>query len=260
MYIQLVHGLRGIAKMAEEKPEVRDRQPFKAVYEKDMAWLGKVAADYAKGDPSGFLTVAGGIAEAFADITAEQFEADAREFLTNAKHDRFKLPYIQLTYKPMVELIQYLKDNDFDVWITSAGGRDFIRTVGEEIYGISRAKTIGTSITFEYAEDKNGIPQIVRNRDIEQPFADGAGKPPHIHRATGRRPIFAAGNSNGDIQMLKYAKGHEGLSLALLLHHDDAGREYAYDGGTEKALQLASSAGWVVVSMKNDWNRVFSFE
>jgi len=257
MYIQLVHALRGIGKMAAAKPEVRDRQPFKAVYEKDMAWLGKVASDYAKGDPTGFFTIISGFAEVFADIPAEEFEADAKEFLTNAQHDLFKIPYKQLTYKPMVELIKYLQDNGFDVWITSGGGRDFMRAVSEEIYGISRSKTIGSSITFKYAEDKNGVAQIVRNKEIEQPIDDGPGKPPHIHRATGRRPIFAAGNSDGDIHMLKYAKGHECLSFALLVHHDDPKREYAYDSGTEKALQLAPGAGWVVVSMKNDWKKIF---
>ncbi len=257
MYIQLVHGLRGIGKMAAAKPEVRDRQPFKAVYEKDTVWLGKVATDYLKGDPSGFFTVVSGIGEAFADISASDFEADAKDFLTNVQHDRFKVPYKQLTYKPMVQLIKYLQNNEFDVWITSGGGRDFMRAVSEEIYGISRSKTIGSSITFKYVEDKNGVGQIVRNKEIEQPIDDGPGKPPHIHRATGRRPVFAAGNSDGDIYMLKYAKGHEGLSFALLVHHDDAAREYAYDSGTEKALQLAPSAGWVVVSMKNDWKRIF---
>ncbi len=127
MYIQLVHGLRAIGKTAAEKPEVRTRQPFKAVYEKDMAWLGKVAEDYAKGDPTGLFTLASGLTEACADITVDEFEADAQQFLTSAQHDCFKVPYKQLTYKPMVELIKYLQDNMFDVWITSGGGRDFMR-------------------------------------------------------------------------------------------------------------------------------------
>jgi hypothetical protein len=135
-----------------------------------------------------------------------------------------------------------------------------MRAVSEEIYGIPRSKTIGSSTTFRYVEDKNGISQILRNKDLEHPIADGPGKPPHIHRATGRRPIFAAGNSNGDIQMLKYTKGNQRLSLALLVHHDDAEREYAYDQGAEKALQVASKAGWTVVSMKNDWKRIFAFQ
>lgn len=257
MYIQLQHGLRAIGKMAAEQPDVRDRQPFRAVHENDMVWLGKVAADFAKGDPSGFFTLAAGIAEACAGTTTEAFEADAREFLSNAQDARFKMPYKQLVYKPMVELVRYLQDNGFQVYLTSAGGRDFMRAVSEEIYGIPRSMTIGSSVATQYADDEQGVAQVMRTKQIEQPVADGPGKPPHIHRAIGRRPIMAAGNSDGDIHMLKYAKGRTGLSLALLVHHDDVDREYAYDGGTEKALQLAPHEGWIVVSMKKDWKTVF---
>ena len=257
MYIQLSHGLRGIGRMAAAKPEVRDRQPFKAVYEKDMGWLGQVAADYAKGDPRGFITVVGGMAEVFEGITVAAFEADALEFLNDAQDARFKVPYKQLTYKPMVELVHYLQEHGFAAWLTSAGGRDFMRAVCEEIYNISRSMTIGTSVAYKYAEDDKGVAQLMRTNEIEQPIDDGPGKPPHIARAIARRPIMAAGNSDGDIQMLMYAQGHEGATLELLVHHDDAAREYEYDAGAEKALQLASSHGWLVVSMKNDWKTVF---
>jgi phosphoglycolate phosphatase-like HAD superfamily hydrolase len=257
IYIQLQHGLRAIGKAAAEKPELRDRQPFKAVYEKDMAWLGKAAADYEKGDTSGLFTLVMGLAEVLEGITVEEFEADVLDFLSNAQDTRFKTPYKQLTYKPMVELVHFLQDNGFQVYITSGGGRDFMRAVCEEIYNIPRAMTIGSSVTFTYSEDAQGVSQIVRTKEIEQPIDDGSGKPPHIHRAIGRRPIMAAGNSDGDIHMLKYAKGRDRLSLALLVHHDDAECEYAYDNGTEKALQLATKEGWVVVSMKSDWKTVF---
>ena len=138
LYIQLQHGLHAVGKMAAEKPEVRDRQPFKAVAEKDMAWLGQVAADYAKGDPRGFFTLVAGIAEACAGITVEAFEADASQFLSNAQDARFKVAYKQLIYKPMVELVHYLQDNGFQVYLTSAGGRDFMRVVSDEIYDIPR--------------------------------------------------------------------------------------------------------------------------
>ena len=158
----------------------------------------------------------------------------------------------------MVELVHYLQDNGFQAYITSGGGRDFMRAVCEEIYNIPRSMVIGSSVTFEYSEDAQGVAQVVRTRDLEQPIADGPGKPPHIHRAIGRRPVMAAGNSDGDIHMLKYAVGHKGPTLGLLVHHDDAEREYAYDGGAEKALQLAAKEGWVVVSMKNDWTTVFA--
>jgi phosphoglycolate phosphatase-like HAD superfamily hydrolase len=253
LYIQLQHGLRAIGKAAAEKPELRDRQPFKAVYENDLAWLGKAAADYAKGDPSGVLTLVAGLAEVLQGITVEAFEADALDFLSNAQDAHFKQPYKQLTYKPMVELVHYLQANGFQVYITSGGGRDFMRAICEEVYGIPRAMTIGSSVTFKYSEDDQGAVQVLRTKEIEQPIDDGPGKPLHIHRAIGRKPIMAAGNSDGDIHMLKYA----GSGLRLLVHHDDAEREYAYDGGSEKALQLAAQDGWLVVSMKHDWKTVF---
>ena len=257
MYIQLQHGLRAIGKLAAEKPEVRDRQPFKAVYEQDMAWLGQVAADYAKGDPRGVFTLVAGIAEAYEGTTVEAFEADALEFLSNAQDARFKKPYKELIYEPMVELVHYLQDHGFQVHLASGGGRDFMRAVSEEIYGIPPSLVIGSSVATQYAEDAQGVAQLMRTKDIEQPVDDGPGKPPHIHRAIGRRPIFAAGNSDGDIHMLKYAQGHAGPSLQVLVHHDDAGREYAYDDGAEKALKLAAQEGWIVVSMKDDWKTVF---
>lgn len=257
LYIQLQHGLQAIGKAAAEKPELRARQPFKAVYEKDMAWLGKAAADYAKGDPSGVFILVSGLTEVLEGVTVESFMTEVQEFLSNAQDPRFKKAYKQLTYKPMVELVHYLQENGFQVFITSGGGRDFIRAVSEEIYNIPRSMVIGSTVNFKYAEDAQGAPQVMRTKEIEQPIDDGPGKPPHIHRAIGRRPVMAAGNSDGDIHMLKYARGHKAPSLALLVHHDDAEREYAYDGGSEKALQLAAQDGWVVVSMKNDWKTVF---
>jgi phosphoglycolate phosphatase-like HAD superfamily hydrolase len=257
LYIQLQHGLHSIGKLAAEKPEVRDRQPFKAVYEKDMAWLGKVAADYAKGDPSGVLTCLSGYVEAFDGVSVEAFEADAQEFINSVQDTRFKKPYKLLTYQPMIELIHTLQENGFQVYITSGGGRDFMRAVCEEIYGIPRYMTIGSSVTFQYREDAQGVAQVIRTKELEQPIDDGPGKPLHIHRTIGRRPIMAAGNSNGDIHMLKYAVGHKGLTLGLLVHHDDPEREYAYDEGAEKALQMASKEGWIIVSMKNDWKTIF---
>jgi phosphoglycolate phosphatase-like HAD superfamily hydrolase len=257
LYIQGQHALHAIGRLAAEKPELRDRQPYKAVYEKDMAWLGKVAADLTRGDLSGIITLLSAYAEAFAGANVEAFEADALEFLSNAQDARFKKPYKQLTYLPMVELIHILQQSGFQVYITTGGGRDFVRSVCEDIYNIPRSMTIGSSVTFQYGEDAQGVARLMRTKEMEQPIDDGPGKPPHIHRTIGRRPIMAAGNSNGDIHMLKYAVGHKGLALGLLVHHDDPEREYAYDDGAEKSLQMAPKEGWIVVSMKNDWKTVF---
>lgn len=258
LYIQLQFALHAIGKLAAEKPELRQRQPFKAVYERDMAWLGKVAADFAAGDLRGVMTLGSGFTEAFDGIPVEEFEAEALIFLNNAQDARFKKPYKLLTYKPMVELVRTLQKNDFQVYITTGGGRDFVRAVCEEIYNIPRSMTIGSSMLFQYNENAQGVAQVIRTKEVEQPIDDGPGKPLHIHRSIGRRPIMAVGNSDGDIHMLKYATCNKGLALSLLLHHDDAEREYAYDAGAEKALQLAPHAGWCVVSMKNDWKTVFA--
>jgi phosphoglycolate phosphatase-like HAD superfamily hydrolase len=221
LYIQLQHGLRGIGKMAAEKPDLRDRQPFKAVYERDTAWLEKVGADYGRGDLGGVVTLASGIAEAFSGMTIEAFEADALEFFSSAQDARFKKPCKLLTYQPMVELIQALQANAFQVYITTAGGRDFVRSASEEIYGIPRSMVIGSSVTLECGEDAAGSLRVLRTKEIEQPIDDGPGKPLHIHRAIGRRPIMAVGNANSDIHMLRYATEHAGLTLGLLVHHDD---------------------------------------
>ena len=214
LYIQLQHGLRAIGKAAAEKPELRDRQPFKAVYEKDMAWLGKAAADYAKGDSSGVFTLVAGLTEVLEGITVEAFEADVLDFLSNAQDAHFKEPYKQFTYKPMVELVHYLQDNDFQVYITSGGGRDFMRAVCEEIYNIPRAMTIGSSVTFKYSRRCAGCcPGDAHQRDraADRRRAGQAAAHPSRHRA---RPIMAAGNSDGDIHMLKYAGWAQGSLLA----------------------------------------------
>ena len=256
-YIQVLHALRAIGQMAADNPGLRDRQPFKAVYEEDLAWIDEVVSDYAT-DSSAYRTVAEGFAAGLEGTPVEAFEADALEFLSTTRDARFGRPYTQLTYKPMVELVHYLQSAGFDVYLSSGLGRDFMRAVCEEIYGIPRSMAIGSSVTFEYVEDARGVAQVVRTREIEQPADDGPGKPVHIHRAIGRRPIMAAGNSSGDVYMLKYATGHTGATLGLLVHHDDAEREYAYDGGAEEALRLAEAEGWIVVSMKDDWKTVFA--
>jgi hypothetical protein len=156
-----------------------------------------------------------------------------------------------------MSLTPALQNNEFTVYITSGGGRDFMRSVSEEIYSIPRQNVIGSDIEYEYKIDSQGKAQVVRTVKVEQPIDNESGKPIHIARTISRRPILAAGNSDGDIEMLQYTKSRTGLSLGLLIHHDDADREYAYDEGAEEALERAVGNGWVIVSMKNDWKQIF---
>ena len=257
LYVQLHYLIRQIGLVAASNSEVRTKQPFKAVYENDQAWFKEAAAGVAKGDLTKAMSILAGAAEAFEGMTIDEFNSNAYDFLTNTKDARFKVPYKQLTYKPMVELIHYLHNNGFAVYITSGGGRDFMRSVSEEIYSIPRQYVIGSDIEYGYKIDGQGRAQVVRTTKVEQPIDNESGKPIHIGRTISRRPIFAAGNSDGDIEMLQYAKSHSGLSLGLLIQHDDAEREYAYQDGAEKALHEALGSDWLVVSMKTDWKQIF---
>jgi hypothetical protein len=195
-YIQVLHGLHVIGRMAAASPELRDRQPLKAVFVKDRAGPDEVTADYAI-DSSAYRALASGFAAGLEGTTVEAFEADALDLLSTARDARFDRPYAQLTYRPMVELVHYLRSADFDVYLSSGLGRDFMRGVRGRLRYLARHGH-RQRMTFEYAEDAQGAAQVVRAREIEQPADDEAGKPVHIHRAIGRRPIMAAGNSSGE--------------------------------------------------------------
>ena len=159
----------------------------------------------------------------------------------------------------MVELIHYLRDHDFKVFICSGGGMTFMRTVAEDVYGIPRERVIGSNISFETEMTDDG-PVLVRKPGIIEPLDDGPGKPINIELHIGRKPVLAGGNSDGDLHMLWLAQTGSYPSLSLLVHHDDAEREYEYDIGSEKTLEMAPERGWTVVSMKNDWKTVFAFD
>jgi len=187
-----------------------------------------------------------GVTEAFGGITAEAFEAAACEFFASATHPTLGVPYTQTAYRPMLELIRLLEAADFSVYICSGGGRDFVRAISEQVYGLPRERVVGSATTLEYRDG-----DLYRTAGVEQPIDDGPGKPVHIWTRTGQKPLFAAGNSDGDIAMLETAR------FGLLLHHDDPDREFAYDEGAEKALDAAAARGWTVVSMKEDFKTVF---
>jgi hypothetical protein len=255
MPIQLDFILRRLVEMAEAKPELRDRQPWKAAYERDYGWLAALMAEHYAGDDSNVKVLGAGILAAYEGISVEDFEAQAHEFLHSAQHPTLGRGYLQCSYKPMVELLAYLEANGFANYIASGGGRDFMRPISKEVYGIPRERVIGSSTTFEYTSDDHG--GTITHKAEADYLDDGLQKPIRIWSRTGRRPLIAAGNSNGDVPMLQFTKHDDKPSLRLLVLHDDGKREFDYTSGAEQALEQASRDNWTVVSIKNDWATVF---
>jgi phosphoserine phosphatase len=255
MPIQLDFILRRLVEMAEAKPELRDRQPWKAAYERDYAWLGALMAEHYAGDDGNVMVLAAGILAAYEGISVEAFEAKSDEFLRSAQHPTLGRGYLETAYVPMLELLAYLEANGFANYIASGGGRDFMRPISQEVYGIPRERVIGSSSTLDYTSDERG--GTITHKAEADYLDDGPQKPIRIWSRTGRRPMIAAGNSNGDIQMLDFTQHHDKPSLRLLLLHDDDKREFDYTSGAENALEKARMEGWTVISMKNDWETVF---
>ena len=211
-------------------------------------------AHYA-GDDSGVEVLAGGILEAYAGISVEDFEARSDAFMRSTQHPTLHRPYLECGYAPMVELLGYLEANGFTNYIASGGGRDFMRPVSFEMYGIPRERVIGSSSTFAYTSDPNG--GTITHQPAVDYLDDGPEKPVRIWNRVGRRPLVAAGNSNGDTQMLEFTTRPGRPTLRLVILHDDAAREFDYTGGAEAVLDRAGTDGWTVVSMKDDWATVF---
>ena len=230
--------LRRWKEMAQAHPGKAKEQPWKAVTEGDREWLAGMLAHVPE--------LTRGVTEAYAGITVEAFERAVRAFFDIARHPVLGVPYTRLGYQPMRELIDLLTASEFEVYICSAGGRDFVRAVAGQMYGIPRQRVIGWGTTLEY---RHGA--VYRTKGVEQPVDDGPGKPVHIWARTGRKPLLAGGNADGDAAMLRTAR------FGLLIRHDDAGREFAYDAGSEKALAKAKERDWTVVSMQNDFKVVF---
>jgi phosphoserine phosphatase len=253
--IQLDFILRRLVAMAEEAPELRDRQPWKAAYEHDIGWFGAVITAHYAGDDSQLGTLAAGVLEAHAGLSVEEFEALAHDFLTRTRHPTLGRTYVRCAYAPMVELLRYLRANGFTTYIASGGGRDFMRPISQAVYGVPREHVIGSTGTMSYETDEHG--GTIRRQPIADYLDDGPEKPIRIWSRTGRRPMLAAGNANGDIPMLHFAQHADKPSLRLLVLHDDADREFAYTAGAEKALEQADRDGWTVVSIRHDWATVF---
>ena len=256
MPIQLDFILRRWAAMADQDPGLRTRQPWQAAYTREYGWLSQVITSHYQGDDSELPVLAAGILQAFAGISVEDFEAQADAFLRGTQHPTLGRGYLACGYRPMVQLLGYLEANGFANYIASGGGRDFMRPISQEMYGIPRQRVIGSSTTLAWEPDEGGG-RIVRKPELDV-VDDGPAKPVRIWSRVGRRPLLAAGNSNGDLPMLAFTGQPGRPSLRLLVLHDDPAREFDYTAGAEQALQQARSNGWTVVSMKHDWRVVFA--
>ena len=253
MYVQLAFALDRVKAMAPLHPEWKDKQPFRAALEGDMKTL---AASGERG--IGELVMA-----THAGMTSEEFAKIVTDWLATARDPRFKRPYTELVYQPMLELLAYLRANGFKTFVVSGGGIEFMRPWTERVYGIPPEQVVGSSIKTSF-EMRRGRPILFRLPELN--FNDDkAGKPVAINEHIGRRPIAAFGNSDGDLQMLQWTTMAGGVRFGLIVHHTDADREYAYErngafGNLDKALEAAAANKWTVVDMKRDWKVVFPFE
>jgi len=249
-YFQAFYIFDRIKALAPQHPEWATEEPFASVLKGDVK--GALA-----GGEHGLLAMA---AATHAGLTSEEFSAVVNDWLATAKHPVTGKAYTDMVYQPMLELLDYLRANGFKTFIVSGGGIDFMRPWAERVYGIPPEQVIGSSLKAAY-EVRDGKPVIVKLPELNF-IDDKAGKPIGIHQHIGRRPIFAAGNSDGDFQMLEWITAGEGSRFGLLVHHTDAEREFAYDreshvGKLSKGLDEAPQRGWTVIDMKNDWKTVF---
>jgi phosphoglycolate phosphatase-like HAD superfamily hydrolase len=254
MYIQLDYLLRKLAVQADRDPALRTQQPWQAAWGKDYGWLGGAVTKHYQGDDRDLNVLLKGILTLSEGQPVEEVEAAARDYIARNRHPTLDLLYRDCVYQPMLELLSYLEANGFVNYIVSGGGRDFMRGFAEDLYGIPRQRVIGSTVAYRFVEGGRG--HIVQRAELDV-IDDGHGKPVQIWNVIGRRPITAAGNSNGDIPMLQFAASPSHPSLRLLIFHDDAAREFEYVAGAEKSLELAKELGWTVVSMKKDWKTIF---
>ena len=252
-YFQLAFALDRVKALAPQHPEWKDREPFKSVLAGDRAGLA------ATGE-KGLLEI---VAATHAGMTTEEFTRTVEQWIATARHPRFNRPYTDLVYQPMLELLAFLRANQFKTFIVSGGGVEFMRPWTEKVYGIPPEQVVGSSGVVKF-ELRDGKPVLVKEPKVEF-VDDGPGKPVGINRFIGRRPVLAFGNSDGDLQMLQYTAGGAGARFMGIVHHTDATREFAYDrqshiGKLDKALDEATQRKWTVVDMKADWNAIYPIE
>lgn len=252
-YFQGLFVFDRVRALVPQHPQWKDKQPFKAVLDNDMKTLAAAGLH-------GLVEL---VMATHAGMTTEEFERTAKDWLATARHPKFKRPYTDLVFQPMLELLAFLRTNDFKTYIVSGGGIEFVRTFSEERYGIPPEQVIGSSIITKF-ELREGRPVLVREPKLDF-IDDHEGKPVGINKFIGRRPIAAFGNSDGDFQMLEWVTAGAEPRFGLIIHHDDAEREFAYDrasaaGKLDRGLDEAPKRGWTVVSLKKDWRQIFSFE
>jgi phosphoglycolate phosphatase-like HAD superfamily hydrolase len=256
IYTQAAFAIDRVGELAPRHPEWKDREPFKAVLTGDH----EAMAEFTEGDWAKIVAVT------HAGMTNEAFSEIVRKWLQTATHPRFERPYTALAYQPMLEVMRYLRENGFRTYIVTGGGQEFVRVFSDEVYGVPVEQVMGSSIVTKY-EHKDGKPVLMREPEVFF-IDDKDGKPVGINLMIGKRPHAAFGNSGGDRQMLEWTGGGDGARLMMLVLHDDADREYAYGPanglpdtkvGTfpQDLMDEAEQKGWVVISMKNDWKRIF---
>jgi len=263
LYSFVMYALEQVPALVKAKPELAKAAPFSTVLEilkGDRAAMAKLTMP----DLEKIL------AATYTNRSVDQFNAEVTKWLAEAKDPRWKKPYTELTYLPMQEVLKYLRANGFKTYIVTGGGQDFVRTYSDKVYGIPPEQVIGTAGVLKYMVAKHGKPYLFKEPKVL--LNDNyTGKPEGIHLMIGRRPVLAAGNSTGDQQMLEYTKGGDGARLSMLVLHDDAKREYAYGPAqglpaskvgtfTQALYDEARKQGWIVISMKDDWKKVFAFE
>jgi len=252
-YFQLFFAIDRVKAMAIDHPEWKDQQPFKAVLEDDMEELKKQGEH-------GLIQL---VMATHAGNTTEEFKAYVKDWIATTKHPTKNVSYDKLVYQPMLELLQYLRANDFKTYIVSGGGVDFMRAFVTEIYGIPEEQILGSRIKTKF-EYNNGNPKIVRVAELDF-IDDKDGKPLNIQKIIGKKPVFSSGNSDGDLQMMQWTASNKYKSFMLYVHHTDSIREWAYDrnshiGKLDKGLDQANKDGWTVIDMENDWKVIYPFE
>jgi phosphoglycolate phosphatase-like HAD superfamily hydrolase len=260
IYSQLVYCLDRVPALVKAKPELANVEPFKTVMSGDREAMAKLTTHDLEKIAAATLT----------GMTVDVFRAEAEKWVASAKDGRWKRPYTDLTYQPMQEVLSYLRANGFKTYIVTGGGQDFVRVYSERVYGIPPQQVVGTAGDTTYSYDAEGKPILTKDPKLLL-NDNNAGKPEGIHFMIGRRPLAAFGNTAGDQQMLEYTGAGDGLRLKMLVLHDDAKREYAYGPAqglpetkvgafSQELFDEAKKDGWTVISMKNDWKRIFDFD